>query len=98
MTPFKLPDRYVKTNEYYSGGQGFVWIYKDLNLDRKVAVKFLKPSHKPEILLQEIASIRSVRSKHVAQIYDLQFHKQTNRPALIQEYVPGPDVMQLATQ
>ena len=98
MTPFKLPDRYVKTEEYYSGGQGYVWIYQDIHLDRKVAVKFLKPSHNPEVLLKEMASIRSIRSKHVAQVYDLQFHKNTNRPALIQEYVPGPDVVEIAGQ
>jgi serine/threonine-protein kinase len=98
VTPFKLPDRYERTDEYYSGGQGYVWIYKDAHLNRKVAVKFLKPTHNQQVLLKEMASIRSIRSKHVAQIYDLQFHKNTNRPALIQEYVGGPDVLDIARQ
>jgi serine/threonine protein kinase len=92
MTPFKLPDRYVQTDESYEGGQGIVWIYHDTDLDRKVAVKFLKPAVDREQLLQEIASLRAIRSKHIAQIYDLQFHPRTRKPALIQEYVSGPDL------
>lgn len=52
----------------------------------------MKPTEEGEQLLKEIASLRAIRSKHVAQIYDLQFHKKTKRPALIQEYVPGPDL------
>jgi len=92
MTPFKLPDRYVQTDECYEGGQGVVWIYQDTDLDRKVAVKFLRPAVDREELLQEIASLRAIRSKHVAQIYDLQFHPRTKMPALIQEYVSGPDL------
>lgn len=96
MTPFKLPDRYVQTDEYYEGGQGIVWIYQDTDLDRKVAVKFLKPMVEREELLKEIASLRAIRSKHVAQIYDLQFHPRTNKPALIQEYVSGRDLWAIA--
>jgi len=92
MTPFRLPDRYVQTDECYEGGQGIVWIYQDTDLDRKVAVKFLRPAVQREELLQEIASLRAIRSKHVAQIYDLQFHPKTKKPALIQEYVSGPDL------
>ena len=96
MTPFKLPDRYAQTEECYEGGQGIVWIYEDADLARRVAVKFMRPTEEAEQLLKEVASLRAIRSKHVAQIYDLQFQKKTKRPALIQEYVPGPDLSVIA--
>lgn len=99
MTPFKLPDRYTQTKEYYEGGQGVVWIYEDTDLARKVAVKFLRPTEEAESLLKEISSLRAIRSKHIAQIYDLQFSKKNpTRPALIQEYVSGPDLNVIAKQ
>lgn len=96
MTPFKLPDRYKQTAESYEGGQGIVWIYEDTDLDRTVAVKFMKPSQDPGQLLEEITSLLAIRSKHVAQVYDLQFQNKTRCPALIQEYVPGPDLWEIA--
>jgi serine/threonine protein kinase len=98
VTPFKLPDRYTQTEESYEGGQGFVWIYEDTDLGRRVAVKFMRPTEDADQLLKEVASLRAIRSKHIAQIYDLQFQKKTKRPALIQEYVPGPDLSFIAEE
>jgi len=89
---FKLPERYQPTDESYEGGQGIVCVYHDRDLDRKVAVKFLKSNVDESVLLQEMASLRSIRSKHIGQIYDLNFHNGTKRAALIQEYVPGEDL------
>lgn len=98
MTPFKLPDRYTQTTESYEGGHGIVWVYNDTDLHRKVAVKFMKPAEDQSQLLRELASLRAIRSKHIAQIYDLQFQKNTKKPALIQEYVAGPDLWDIAKQ
>lgn len=89
---FKLPERYQPTNEFYEGGQGVVCIYDDRDLDRKVAVKFLKSKVDQSILLQEMASLRSIRSKHIGQIYDLSFQNGTQQAALVQEYVPGDEL------
>jgi len=92
MVLFKLPSRYEYVGPRYEGGQGYVSIYKDTNLDRKVAVKYMKSVADAEVLRKELSALRDLSSRHVVQVYDLLFSKNSSAAALIQEYIPGDDL------
>lgn len=94
--PFKLPTRYVYDGLTLDGGQGAVYVCRDLYLDRKVAIKVMKGVSDATELGKEMAAIQGVRSRHVAQIYDLVKSEHGGRVGLVQEYVPGPNVKDYA--
>jgi eukaryotic-like serine/threonine-protein kinase len=79
-----------------AGGQGEVFVCTDTNLNRQVAIKFLKDFSDVAILRNEISSLRSVESKHVVQIYDL--IGDSHILGLVQEYIPGDDLWDISEQ
>jgi eukaryotic-like serine/threonine-protein kinase len=87
--PFNIPDRYKYLGKSHAGGQGAVYVCRDANLDRDVAVKSLHTVSKPQSLVKEIESRALIRSKHVVEIYDVVFDKKGVPIALILEFVPG---------
>jgi serine/threonine protein kinase len=96
ILPFKFPDRYEFSGERLEGGQGYVYLCRDTLLDRMVAVKVMKGVRNAAHLLRELAMIRSIRSKHVAEIYDLLSAKHSEMVGLVQEYAAGKDVEEWA--
>ena len=94
---FKIPKRYKYEGKTLEGGQGYVHLYRDLFLDRPVAIKEMKRIRDAEVLRDELARIREVRSRHVIEVYDLLGQKQTPSVALVEEYVPGATLRQLST-
>ena len=78
------------------GGQGYVYIYKDTFLQRAVAIKEMKHPGDAHALRDELAKIREIRSRHVVEVYDLFEAKRSDRVALVEEYVPGPTLEELA--
>jgi serine/threonine protein kinase len=87
--PFKFPDRYEFNGERYEGGQGHVYICRDALLDRKVAIKIMKDVPDGTLLKKEMAALKDIRSKHIAEIFDLLVDQKTTSLGLVQEYVPG---------
>jgi len=45
-----------------------------------------------EVLRKELSALRDLSSRHVVQVYDLLFSKNSSAAALIQEYIPGDDL------
>jgi serine/threonine protein kinase len=90
--PFKLPPRYVYEGPTLSGGQGDVYVCRDTYLNRKVAIKVLVDSGDTVALRKELSAIQSVRSRHVAQLYDTVRPPKGAGIGLVQEFVPGPTV------
>jgi eukaryotic-like serine/threonine-protein kinase len=93
--PLKLPTRYTPTGAVHSGGYGQVFICNDSNLDRKVAIKILKPGGDLSELLSEASSLPSIQSKNVVQVFDI--INDSVRMGLVQEYVPGNDLSNFAS-
>jgi eukaryotic-like serine/threonine-protein kinase len=87
-----LPSRYKNTGEVLEGGQGKIFICKDSQLDRKVAIKFMKPARDRKELIREIASMRDIASKHVVQIYDIVSDDHSKQLGLVEEFIPGSDL------
>jgi len=90
--PFKLPSRYSDTGKQFDGGQGSVFICKDSYLDRLVAIKVFEESSDTSQLMKEVAAIQKVKSRHIAQIYDVISSQKGNRLGIVQEFVPGQHV------
>lgn len=63
--------RYRASGTVMSGGGGDVHLCHDPNLERPVAVKFLKAGVEKRRLLDEIAALQKIRSKNVVQVLDL---------------------------
>jgi len=93
---FKIPDRYRPTGKRMSGGFGDVLVCKDTNLDRLVAVKFARNIKDLSRLLDEIAALQRIRSKHVVEVYDLIFGKGEDEVAIITEFLPGRDLLAIS--
>jgi len=93
---FKIPARYEYAGSSLEGGQGYVHIYKDTFLQRRVAIKEMKHPGDADTLRDELAKIREIRSRHVVEVYDLFEAKRSDRVALVEEYVPGPTLEDLA--
>ncbi len=81
--------RYVPTGATAAGGFGSVIVYTDNNLDRKVAIKFLQPGGDHRRLLDELAALQRIRSKHVVQIYDVDHFEPGSRMGIVEEFIEG---------
>lgn len=91
-----IPDRYVYTGQEFSGGMGRARKYKDTHLDRYVIVKEVAdPSAAPRIL-DEIAALQQIRSKHVVEIFDVIVGSSGSEIAIVEEFVDGEDLETLA--
>lgn len=92
--PFKLPARYTYEGPTFDGGQGSVYICRDIFLDRKVAIKVMLGATDASQLSTELAAIQGVRSRHVAQLFDIITSAPKGKVGVVQEFVPGPPVTQ----
>jgi eukaryotic-like serine/threonine-protein kinase len=91
--PLRLPDRYVPSDiTLDTGGMSEVIVCDDLHLDRKVVVKTLASGADPRRLLDELASLQAIRSKHVVQIFDVIRDNSGDIVAIVEEYLPGCDL------
>ncbi|MCX7109333.1 MAG: serine/threonine-protein kinase [Proteobacteria bacterium] len=88
-----LPDRYQPTGMSSDGGMGSVIICNDKVLERQVAIKVIhKTTHRRRIL-DELAALLKMRSKHVVQVYDiLQF--DDDDLGIVQEFIDGRDLFE----
>jgi eukaryotic-like serine/threonine-protein kinase len=91
-----LPARYSYEGPTLDGGQGAVYVCRDKYLDRKVAIKVMKGASDATEIGKELEAIQGIRSRHVAQIYDLVKSEHGSKVGLVQEYVPGPHVRDYA--
>ena len=87
-----LPPRYSPTGETFDGGMSDVTVCNDTHLERKVVVKYLKKGTDSRRLLDELAALQSIRSKHVVQIYDVIKDEHNKIVAIVEEYLPGQDL------
>ncbi|MBD1937374.1 serine/threonine-protein kinase [Microcoleus sp. FACHB-68] len=91
-----IPPRYVPTGKEFCGGMGEILICTDTNLDRDVAIKFIQDVTDQRRLFDEIAALQKIRSKNVVQIFDVFVNEgSTRRIGIVQEYIPGEDLMSL---
>jgi len=67
-------------------------VCEDAHLDRAVVVKSLKSGVDPKRLVDELAALSAIRSKHVVQIYDVIREKSGTVIAVVEEYLDGPEV------
>src|SRR5690349_19523461 len=93
---FKIPNRYEYLGPRILGGQGYVYVYKDTFLARPVAIKEMKRIGDAKVLRDELAAIGEIRSRHVIEVYDLFEAKNSDRLALVEEYVPGQTLEEIA--
>jgi serine/threonine-protein kinase len=93
--PFPLPSRYSIGYKTASGQQGSVLICDDAALKRKVAIKFIQLHSINQQLEDEIAIQASVRSRHVAEVYDVRYSRHRRNIAIIQEFVSGNELRSL---
>jgi serine/threonine protein kinase len=61
----------------------------DAHLDRDVVVKSLKAGVDPKRLLDELAALSAIRSKHVVQVYDVVRDAKGSVVAFVEEYLNG---------
>lgn len=97
MFPFTLPPRYTFNGQRLEGGQGYVYVCHDTYLDRPVAIKVMKKVSDADLLRKELAALRDVRSPHIAEVYDLLTAKRSAMAGLVQEFVPGASLADLAS-
>lgn len=82
--------RFVPTGSKTGGGIGTVEIYNDANLDRRVVVKGMPRGGDHTRLLDELAALQLVRSKHVVQIFDVIY--PDGQMSIVEEFIEGNDL------
>jgi serine/threonine-protein kinase len=65
---------------------------RDTHLDRDVIVKELQAGQEQRRLMDEVAALGAVRSKHVVQIYDVVRNNSGEVVGLVEEFIPGDDL------
>jgi serine/threonine protein kinase len=92
-----LPPRYKPSGqEFDDGGMSETVVCTDTHLEREVVVKSLKPGADPKRILDELAALQTIRSKHVVQIYDVIRDSKGAVVAIVEEYLPGNDLTSVA--
>jgi serine/threonine-protein kinase len=77
-----------------NGGMGAVVLCSDPNLNRRVAIKFLHHvGVERKRIFDEVKALQRIRSKHVVQVYDIVIEKPGNQIGIVQEFLPGTDLM-----
>lgn len=84
--------RYVPTGAIAAGGIGSVVFCEDKNLDRNVAVKFVQIGGEHRRLLDELAALQRIRSKHVVEIFDVAYFPPGHRMGIVEEFIEGDDL------
>lgn len=74
------------------GGMSDAIVCDDQHLDRPVIVKKLAAGIDSRRILDELAALQTIRSKHVVQIYDVIRNRRGEVIAIVEEYLPGNDL------
>ena len=88
-----LPSRYTPTGRTFGGGQGIVSVWRDVSLNREVAVKELSTSGMGGSLREEAALLSAIRSKHVVELFEFGTDSSTGKDYLIMEFVSGAELV-----
>lgn len=88
-----LPSRYVSMPiNPGRGGMSHAQVCRDIHLDRPVLIKELHADVDQRRLLDEVAALGSIRSKHVVQLYDVIRDEDDEIVGLVEEFLPGSDL------
>jgi eukaryotic-like serine/threonine-protein kinase len=88
-----LPSRYAKVLKTLSGGgMSDTVVCQDKHLNRPVVIKSLKAGVDPKRLIDELAALSAIRSKHVVQVYDVIRAQDGTVMAVVEEYLDGPEI------
>lgn len=79
-------DRYIPTGRSTKGGLGEVVFCTDQNLERSVVVKYGNQHHR---LLDELAALQRIRSKHVVEIFDVVHERGSAPMGIVEEFIDG---------
>ncbi|WP_122262363.1 serine/threonine-protein kinase [Ornithinimicrobium cerasi] len=95
--PTLVAGRYRIERTLGRGGGGIVWLARDENLGREVALKKVSGETDTEILLtrgmREARTSAALAHDHVVRVYDAFEHEGS--PWIVMEYVPGPSLADL---
>lgn len=93
----KLIGRFEILRELGKGGQGAIYLARDTQLDRQVAIKTLRNfSHKTAQLTNEARIVSKLQHPNIIALYDTGEHQGT--PYLVYAYVDGSTLAQLLKQ
>ena len=67
-------------------------VCRDRHLDRQIVIKWLKHDTDSHRLVDELAALQEIRSKHVVRIYDVIKNAASGICAIVEEYLPGHDL------
>jgi serine/threonine protein kinase len=84
-----LAGRYKKLGDLSGGGMSDTILCFDSNLERQVVVKSLKAGIEPKRLIDELTALSRIRSKHVAQIFDVIRAKDGSIVGFVEEFIDG---------
>jgi len=88
-----LPPRYRPTGEEFTGGgMSDAFVCMDEHLERPVLIKRLQNGVDQSRLLDEIAALTAIRSKHVVEMFDVLRDKKGNIVGLVEDYLAGDDL------
>lgn len=88
-----LPDRYTALGAEMKGGMSSVLMCSDNILERKVAIKFIHSTTHRRRMLDELAALLKLRSKHVVQVYDI-LGIEKDDIGIVQEFIDGEDLFE----
>ena len=97
-TPTIIAGRYELQRRLATGGMAEVWLAMDLTLDRKVAVKWLKPTLATDEIVaerfrREAIAAASLNHPNIVAVHDV--FEQDGRQAVVMQLVDGKSLRQL---
>ncbi len=97
-TPTVIAERYELQRQLAQGGMAEVWLAVDLTLDRKVAVKWLKPNLASDEVVterfrREAIAAASLNHPNIVAVHDV--FAQDGRQAVVMQLVEGKSLRQL---
>ena len=97
-TPTVIAQRYELQRQLAQGGMAEVWLAVDLTLDRKVAVKWLKPNLATDQVVterfrREAIAAASLNHPNIVAVHDV--FAQDGRQAVVMQLVEGKSLRQL---
>jgi eukaryotic-like serine/threonine-protein kinase len=101
MSERQISNRYVIERKLAGGGMGTIWVAFDANLQRRVAVKLMKPAHlvSPSgrgLFEQEAKAIAQLNTPNVVRIYD--YGVDGDQPFIVMELLEGEDLEERLTR
>ncbi len=96
--PLVLHDRYRLERRLAQGGMAEVWLATDLSLDRKVALKWLKPSLATDPVVaerfrREAIAVAGLTHPNIVAVHDV--FEDSGRQAVVMQLIDGKSLRQL---